>query len=82
VHLQNISVEDAQEIDTRDHTNPAETCGIHIVIDATRYHRLSKLLTITVYIHRFCHNLKHSGVNRPVGTGPAFAGPILQANYS
>jgi len=74
VHLQNIYVEN--EIDTRDHTNPAETCGIHIVIDATRYSRLGKLLAIIVYIHRFCHNLKHSDVKI---TGPDTAKELSDA---
>ncbi|XP_065911151.1 uncharacterized protein [Dysidea avara] len=55
VHLQNVAIEDAQETNNR----PAETCGIHIVIDVSRYSRLTKLFTVIVYVHRFGHNLKH-----------------------
>ena len=59
VHLQNIAIEDAQETNNRPPTNPAETCGIHAVFDVSRYSRLTKLLTVTVYVHRFGHNMKH-----------------------
>ena len=44
--------------------NPAQTAtpqeyGIHCIINTSHYSRLNKLLTITVYILRFCANLKH-----------------------
>ena len=39
--------------------NPADTCGIHLVIDAYRYSRLTKLLNVTVNVCHFCHNLNH-----------------------
>ena len=39
--------------------NPANTCGIHLVINAYRYSRLTKLLNVTVYVCHFCHNLNH-----------------------
>ena len=59
LHLQNIDTDDTQEVNNKP-TNPTETCGIHLVIDATRYSRLSKLLSVTVYVLRFGHNLRHS----------------------
>ena len=39
--------------------NPADPCGIHLIIDAYHYSRLTKLLNVTVYVCRFCHNLNH-----------------------
>jgi len=69
LHLQNTDVDDTQDIPNRPN-NPTETCGIHLVIDATRHSRLTKLLSITVYVLRFGHNLRH-----PQGklTGPITA---------
>ena len=50
VHLQNIAIEDAQETNNRPPTNPAETCGIHAVIDVSRYSRLTKLLFMYIVL--------------------------------
>jgi len=54
LHLQNIDTPDVQNKPT----NPAAKCGIHLVIDASQYNRLTKLLNTTVYVHRFVHNLR------------------------
>ena len=59
LHLQNIAIEETQETNDERVINPANTSGIHLVIDAYRYSRLTKLLKVTVYVHRLCHNLKH-----------------------
>ena len=59
LHLQNSAIEDTRETNGEPVTNPANTCGIHLVIDACHYSRLTKLLNVTVYVRRFCHNLNY-----------------------
>ena len=39
--------------------NPAETCGIYIVIDDSCYSSLTKLLCVTEYVLRFSHNIRN-----------------------
>ena len=59
LHLQNLTIEDTQKTNDKPMINPANTCGIHLVINTYRYSRLTKLLNVTVYVHRFCHTLNH-----------------------
>ena len=48
--------------------------GLHNVIDTTRYSQLTKLLTVTIYVYRFCNNLRHPS-NRS-------SGPITAKEFS
>ena len=75
LHLQNIDMDDTQEVSNKP-TNPAETCGIHLVIDASRYSRLTKLLSVTILVLCFGHNLKHS---QDKLTGPITAKELSDA---
>jgi len=56
LYLPNIDLEDFPEVKDKS-TNPTETCGIHFIIDASRYSRLTKLLSVTAHVLCFCHNL-------------------------
>ena len=44
---------------TSNNRNPLQQHGIHLTIEATRYSNLKRLLTVTAYVLRLCHNLKH-----------------------
>ena len=44
---------------TSNNRNPLQQPGIHLTIEATRYSSLKRLLTVTTYVLRLCHNLKH-----------------------
>ena len=57
LNLQNSAIEDTRETNGEPVINLADTCGI--LIDAYHYSRLPKLLNVTVYVCRFCHNLNH-----------------------
>ena len=59
LHLQSIAIEGTRETNGEPMINPTDTFGIHLVIDAHCYSRLTKLLNVTVYVRRLCHNLNH-----------------------
>ena len=76
LHLQNLDTE--VNVSTKEEAkhSPIQQLGVHLIINAHRYSKLKKLLTVTVYVLRICHNLKNPQQRR---TGPITAKELSNA---
>ena len=61
LHLSHIDADSSSTNTSSNNRNLLQQpkTGVHLTIEATRYSSLKRLLTITAYVLRFCHNLKH-----------------------
>ena len=76
LHLQNLDIEVNVSTKEKAKHSPIQQLGVHLIINAHRYSKLTKLLTDTVYVLRICHNLKNTQQRR---TSPITAKELSNA---
>ena len=68
LHVSHLDADSPSTATSSNNMYPLQQPGVHLTIEAARYSSLTRLLTVTAYVLRFCYNLKHKQqrVNGPI----------------